>query len=58
MRDWGEGRVVAEFSALLDPNDYNEATLMGLLAQQLEQRIRESPGHWWLWPALPLLRSK
>ena len=44
---------MAEFSALLDPYDYNETALMGLLANQLEQRIRESPGHWWLWPALP-----
>lgn len=57
MRDLGDGRVVAEFSALLDPYDYNETALMGALASQLEQRIRESPGHWWLWPALPLLRS-
>ena len=57
MRDLGGGRVRAEFSALLDPHDYNETALMGLLAQQLEQRIRENPGHWWLWPALPLLRS-
>lgn len=57
MRDRGSGRVSAEFSALLDPFDYNETVLMGLLASQLEQRIRESPGHWWLWPALPLLRS-
>ncbi|MEB4590996.1 lysophospholipid acyltransferase family protein [Candidatus Thiothrix sp. Deng01] len=57
MRDLGNGRVRAEFSALLDPFDYDETALMGLLAGQLEQRIRESPGHWWLWPALPLLRS-
>ena len=57
MRDLGEGRVMAEFSAVLDPYDYDETALMGLLAQQLEQRIRENPGHWWLWPALPLLRS-
>lgn len=57
MRDLGAGKVRAEFAALLDPCDYDEATFMGLLAKQLEQRIRESPGHWWLWPALPLLRS-
>ncbi|UJS25730.1 lysophospholipid acyltransferase family protein [Thiothrix winogradskyi] len=57
MRDLGGGRVRAEFSALLDPYDYNETVLMGMLASQLEQRIRENPGHWWLWPALPLLRS-
>lgn len=57
MRDLGGGRVMAEFSALLDPYDYDETVLMGMLASQLEQRIRENPGHWWLWPALPLLRS-
>lgn len=57
MRDSGDGRVTAEFSAVLDPSDYDETTLMGVLASQLEQRIRASPGHWWLWPALPLLRS-
>lgn len=57
MRDLGGGRVRAEFSALLDPYDYDETALMQRLASQLEQRIRESPGHWWLWPALPLLRS-
>jgi lauroyl/myristoyl acyltransferase len=56
MRDWGNGQVVAEFSALLDPNDYNEQAMMCLLASQLEARIRENPGHWWLWPALPLLQ--
>jgi Lauroyl/myristoyl acyltransferase len=57
MRDFGGGRVCAEFAALLDPDDYDETALMGMLASQLEQRIRENPGHWWLWPALPLLRS-
>lgn len=57
MRDLGGGRVRAEFSALLDPYDYNETAVMQQLASQLEQRIRENPGHWWLWPALPLLRS-
>ena len=57
MRDRGDGRVSAEFSALLNPSDYDETTLLSLLAHQLEQRILESPGHWWLWPALPLLRS-
>jgi lauroyl/myristoyl acyltransferase len=57
MRELGEGRVRAEFSALLDPLDYDENALMGVLANQLEQRVLESPGQWWLWPALPLLRS-
>jgi lauroyl/myristoyl acyltransferase len=56
MRDRGNGQVVAEFSALLDPNDYNEQAMMCQLASQLEARIKESPGHWWLWPALPLLQ--
>lgn len=58
MRDLGNGRTRAEFSELLDPSDYDETTLMKLLASQLEQRIRENPAQWWLWPALPLLRSK
>lgn len=56
MRDQGGGRVVAEFSALLDPQQYTEAAMMSLLASQLEARITESPGHWWLWEALPLLQ--
>lgn len=56
MRDLGNGQVIVEFSALLDPRDYNEQALMCLLASQLETRIRENPGHWWLWPALPLLQ--
>ncbi len=56
MRDLGNGRVRAEFSALLDPMEYDEPAMMRLLASQLETRIRENPGHWWLWPALPLLQ--
>lgn len=56
MRDLGDGRVIAEFSALLDPPDYDESAMMSQLASQLEARITESPGHWWLWPALPLLQ--
>ncbi|MBU0655677.1 MAG: lysophospholipid acyltransferase family protein [Gammaproteobacteria bacterium] len=56
MRDQGNGRVSAEFSALLDPDDHNEPAMMRQLASQLETRIRENPGHWWLWPALPLLQ--
>lgn len=58
MRDLGSGRTRAEFSDLLNPSDYNETALMQVLASQLKQRILEDPGQWWLWAALPLLRSK
>ena len=56
MRDRGRGQVVAEFSELLDPQQYDESAMMCLLANQLETRIRENPGQWWLWEALPLLQ--
>lgn len=58
MHDSGSGTVVAEFSELLDPNNYNDEEFMSLLAMQLESRIRARPGHWWLWEALPLLRRQ
>lgn len=56
MRDQGNGQVIAGFYDLLDPDNDNEQAMMSLLASQLEARIRESPGQWWLWEALPLLR--
>ena len=56
MRDSGSGPVVAEFSELLNPHNYNDEEFMSLLATQLESRIRARPGQWWLWEALPLLR--
>jgi lauroyl/myristoyl acyltransferase len=56
MRDQEDGQVVAEFPGLLDPNNENEQAMMSLLASQLEARIRERPGQWWLWEALPLLQ--
>lgn len=55
MHELGQGRVRAEFGELLDPHAYDAASLLAELAKQLEQHIRASPGHWWLWPALPLL---
>ena len=58
LREQGNGQVTAEFSDLLDPQHYDEYSLMCLLASQLEARIRQSPGHWWLWEALPLLQSQ
>lgn len=58
MRDSGSGTVVAEFSELLDPYNYNDEEFMSLLATQLESRIRARPGQWWLWEALPLLRRQ
>lgn len=56
MRDQGKGKVVAEFSNLLDPQQLSEPAIMGLLANQLEKRVRDNPGQWWLWEALPLLQ--
>lgn len=58
MHDSGSGTVVAEFSELLDPHNYNDEEFMSLLATQLESRIRARPGQWWLWEALPLLRRQ
>lgn len=58
MRDCGGGKVVAEFSGLLDPYNYNDEDFMSLLAMQLETQIRMRPGQWWLWEALPLLRGQ
>lgn len=58
MHDSGSGAVVAEFSQLLDPHNYNDEEFMSLLATQLESRIRARPGQWWLWEALPLLRRQ
>jgi lauroyl/myristoyl acyltransferase len=57
MRDLGNGQVRAEFLSLLDPRDYNEISFMGILANMLEQRVRDNPEHWWLWAALPMLRG-
>ncbi len=57
MDDQGAGEVVAEFSAMLDPNNYNDEEFMSLLVGELERHIKKRPGHWWLWEALPLLRS-
>lgn len=57
MDDQGAGEVVAEFSAVLDPNNYNDEEFMSLLVCELEMHIKKQPGHWWLWEALPLLRS-
>lgn len=58
MRDQGNGAVVAEFSELLEPENYNDEGFMSLLARQLEAQILARPGHWWLWAALPLLRRQ
>lgn len=58
ISDSGSGPVVAEFSELLNPHNYNDEEFMSLLAMQLESRIRVRPGQWWLWEALPLLRRQ
>ncbi|MEZ5534903.1 MAG: lipid A biosynthesis acyltransferase [Thiolinea sp.] len=57
IHDLGAGEVIAEFSEVLDPNNYNDEELMSLLVSELEMHITARPGHWWLWEALPLLRS-
>uniref|UniRef100_A0A6S6TDV5 Lipid A biosynthesis acyltransferase n=1 Tax=uncultured Thiotrichaceae bacterium TaxID=298394 RepID=A0A6S6TDV5_9GAMM len=57
IHDLGAGKVIAEFSDVIDPNKYNDEDFMSLLVSQLEMRIKAKPGHWWLWEALPLLRS-
>lgn len=58
MRELGNGRVVAEFSAALEPSAHAESDFMGELASQLALRISEHPGQWWLWAALPLLQHR
>jgi lauroyl/myristoyl acyltransferase len=57
IHDLGAGKVVAEFSGALNPNNYNDEAFMSLLVSELEMQITACPGHWWLWEALPLLRS-
>lgn len=57
MHDLGAGEVIAEFSDVIDPNKYNDEGFMSLLVGELEMHIKAKPGHWWLWEALPLLRS-
>lgn len=57
IRDLKGGKVVAEFSKPLEPNNYNDEEFMSLLARELEMRISAHPGYWWLWEALPLLWS-
>ncbi|WP_020561105.1 lysophospholipid acyltransferase family protein [Thiofilum flexile] len=56
MRNRQDGGVIAEFSPLLDPNNYNEEECLSLLTQQLSAEIVQAPSQWWLWAALPLLR--
>ncbi|HPQ94878.1 MAG: lipid A biosynthesis acyltransferase [Thiothrix sp.] len=58
MCDGGKGKVVAEFTGLLEPDNYNVGDFMSLLAGHLETRILSAPGQWWLWEALPLLQRE
>lgn len=57
VHDLGAGKVTAEFSDVIDPNKYNDEDFMSLLVSELEMHIKAKPGYWWLWEALPLLRS-
>jgi len=57
MQEQKGGKLIAQFEKLLDVADYDEIGFMTLLAKQLEKRILQKPGHWWLWEALPLLEN-
>ena len=58
MQEQKNGKLVAQFEKLLDVADYDEIGFMCTLAKQLEKRILQRPGHWWLWEALPMLEAK
>ena len=58
MQEQKNGKLVAKFEKLLNIADYDELGFMSLLAKQLEKRILQKPGHWWLWEALPILEAK
>ncbi len=58
MHECGNGQVTAVFADALMPQDYEEQAFMQLLAAQLAQHVAANPGHWWLWPALPLLEQQ
>lgn len=58
MREQKNGKLVAQFEKLLYVADYDEIGFMSVLAKQLEKRILQRPGHWWLWEALPMLEAK
>lgn len=57
IHDLRAGKVAVEFSRAIEPNKHNEEGFMSLLVGELEMHIKANPGHWWLWEALPLLRS-
>lgn len=57
MQERKNGELVAQFEQLLNTADYDEIGFMSCLAQQLEKRILQRPGHWWLWEALPMLEA-
>jgi lauroyl/myristoyl acyltransferase len=57
MQNRGNGQLVADFESPLSTNHYDAGTFMGLLAERLEKRIYQTPGNWWLWEALPMLRA-
>lgn len=58
MQEEKNGRLVAQYEKLLNTADYDEVSFMCKLAKQLEKRILQKPGHWWLWEALPMLEAK
>ncbi len=57
MQEQKDGKLIAQYEKLLDVAKYTEMEFMCLLAKQLEQRIMQRPGHWWLWEALPILQG-
>jgi lauroyl/myristoyl acyltransferase len=57
MQNRGNGQLVADFEPPLSTTNYNASSFMALLAERLEKRIYQTPGNWWLWEALPMLRA-
>lgn len=57
MRSRGLGQLEANFEPPLTTGSQTAEAFMSLLATRLELHIRQTPGHWWLWAALPMLRA-
>jgi len=57
MRNRGLGQLEANFEHPLTTDNHTAEGFMSLLATRLELHIRQTPGNWWLWAALPMLRA-
>jgi lauroyl/myristoyl acyltransferase len=53
-----DGRLTAEFLPAIEADKRSPDELIQLLVHELEARIRNAPGHWWLWDALPLFLTE